>query len=171
MQGDSTLMRVQGRIRDYVSRRVTDDDSWQYRSLADIGITTQGGMLEDKEEYGLLTVDEAKLREALETDPAAVKALFAAESADEGFDGVATRLYDYLYYLTRTGGIVPTHEASYDDQIAALDDRIAAAEERLEMYEQRLVRQFVELEKALSLMQSQSAWLQNQLVGMTFMMG
>lgn len=73
--GDSVTRGITSQVRTMLSSAVTGLDG-AYRSLADIGITTEAG--------GTLTLDKSKLSEALEADAAEVARLFsAAGSADD----------------------------------------------------------------------------------------
>lgn len=67
--GDSVTRGVTSQIRNILSSAVAGLDG-AYRSLADIGITTQAG--------GTLALDSSKLSDAIKADPAVVGKLFAA---------------------------------------------------------------------------------------------
>ncbi len=78
LQGDPTLSRIQNTFKSIMSGFVFGAGT--YTSLSDIGITTGNKDMEFSfDPTGKLTVDTDKLREALETDPVAVKELFFNE--------------------------------------------------------------------------------------------
>jgi flagellar hook-associated protein 2 len=70
--GNSVLRTVTGQVRGILSSAVSGLDG-AYRSLADLGITTQSG--------GTLAIDKTKLEAALASDPDAVAKVFSAASS------------------------------------------------------------------------------------------
>lgn len=151
-----------------------------YTSLASIGITTSSW-----EEEGLLHVDEAKLRKALEGDPVKgipadpdiVSKLFTAKgtSTDKNNtysqSGVVTRLYDTLKAVTDNikteAGITasPTGETQSNlaKQIKAYKDRMSDMDRNLKNLKERLYAQYSAMETALGKLKNQSSWLSSQL--------
>ncbi|PRX32582.1 flagellar hook-associated protein 2 [Orenia metallireducens] len=155
LQGDSTLMRLSSRLRQGVTDRVNETD--KYNQLAMVGIEI------DKD--GKMSLDEDEFKAALDEDPAAVEKLFNADSEDsDSFDGVATRLDNYLDMLLKTNtGVIPKRIDSYESMMKDVDDNMDSLERRLEMKRESLKEQFTAMEKGLSEINSQSSWLQSQL--------
>ncbi|MED0678251.1 flagellar filament capping protein FliD [Aneurinibacillus thermoaerophilus] len=154
------------------------DNGSKYNSLAAIGITS-----ESYKDKGKLTVNEDKLREALEEDPEAVKNLFiqGSDITEEDVEndptkqakrGLIHRLNDSFgaafKELTEKAGVTGNQA---DDQsiigkmLQNLDARIYDMERRLIQKENRYYRQFTAMEKAMSKYNAQSAWLMQQFAG------
>lgn len=169
LSGDTTLMRLQSNLRSMVASGVGGDGN--YRSLADIGISTAKFVPGAADYSGKLTLDKTKLEEALKENPLAVKELLykVTTEMDENGEQVAKNsgifhsLESYIRDFTRAGdGILTEKDKSYDKQIKDLKEQVEKMEYRLELRQERLVSQFVALEKALSTMQSQGNWLASQ---------
>jgi len=150
LRGDTTLVRVQWTLRELVADPVQGLPAEMDR-LSQIGITTY-------DRTGRLSVDEDKLREALDTDWEGVQSLFQDEAG-----GVAVRLGDFLENTTKSEGTILTRTDSLQERMDDLDEQITRYEERLEVREKELVRQYTQMEVVLSTLQNQSAWLSSQL--------
>jgi flagellar hook-associated protein 2 len=120
---------------------------------------------------GILTINENKLRKAIEENPEKIYTLFAGDSS-RGIEGLSQRL---TRALDRSIGRISSEagrSTNIVDQsfigrsIQRLNRQIDTFEERLERLEERYWRQFVAMEKALDQMHSQSMWLNQQLMGM-----
>lgn len=157
LQGDATLIRLQSALRLELMERV--DTGTPYSTMSAIGLRFS--------REGRLEVDETKLREALEADAQAVYKLFAADTkSGDAADGIARRLRDLIRSYTQTGGVIASRREMFERQIKDIDASIERMKERLSRQEERLYRQFRAMEQALSALQTQSAWLQMQLVQM-----
>lgn len=169
LSGDTTLMRLQSSLRSIVAGGAGGDG--EYRSLADIGIGTAKFVPGAADYSGKLTLDKAKLDEALKENPLAVKELLykVTEVEQDGEmvtkdSGIFHNLETYVRDFTRAGdGILTEKDKSYDKQIKDLKEQAEKMEYRLELRQERLVSQFVALERALSTMQSQGNWLTSQI--------
>lgn len=138
----------------------------KYNSAAAIGITTG-----DYSEGGKLYLDEAKLRKALEEDPDAVSKIFGKSGAASSEQGIAVRMYETLQgavdRITTEAGV--TASAQYDTKsnvakrIRDFEERMYETNQKLEDLQERYYRQFDAMEAAISRLNSQSAWLSQQL--------
>ena len=154
LQGDSTLMRLQMRLRSMVTDKV--DTGSSYSDLSTVGIEI------DRE--GVMSFDSGEMTDAIEKSPEDVKDLFNAESGEEGFDGVATKADGYLdQMLQSTNGTIPRRLDFYDTRMDNIDENIADQQRRLESTRQRYEEQFTAMETAMSEMQQQQSWMQQQL--------
>jgi len=137
-----------------------------YRTLSSIGIET-GEYFENGKLY---LKDESKLREAIETDPEAVIALFTANGngdSDRSDVGIAERMYEDIQktldnFVTKAG----TSAKLFDDSIMGkqlydIATEIDAWTERLVAIENRYYRQFTAMEQAISQLNAQSSYLAN----------
>lgn len=169
LSGDPTLMRLQSTLRSMVAGSSGGDG--KYNSLASIGVGTAKFVPGAADYSGKLTLDKAKLEEALKEDPLAVKEILYKVSDVEAGDttvskttGILHNLESYVRGFTRAGdGILTEKDKSYDSQIKDIKDQIEKMERRLEMRGERLQKQFVAMETALASMQSQGDWLSMQI--------
>ncbi|MBE0467414.1 MAG: flagellar filament capping protein FliD [Candidatus Desulforudis sp.] len=170
LRHDTILSGIVNRMRADVFSPVAGLDE-SLNHLMHIGITV--GSFADQ---GKLIIDEAKLRNAIEQDPADVAKLFNQSGATTEEQGIGHRLYGYLdtavKRVTAQAGS-STYTSSYDPswlgrQISGLDERVHRAEARLERLEDRYWKQFTALERAINQMNTQSMWLMQQFGGGTY---
>ncbi|TDO95223.1 flagellar hook-associated protein 2 [Halanaerobium saccharolyticum] len=157
LQGDGTVMRLQMRLRELVTSKVKE--TGDYQTLSSVGI--------EIDRDGVMSLDSAKLTEALENNPEETMNLFQAESGTESYDGMAVRMDSYLDQVLQSNtGLIPRRLDFYDTRIDGLNDDIADVQRRVEMTRERYVQQFAAMEKAISEMQSQQSWMMSQLQSM-----
>lgn len=149
LQGDSLAIRLHSSLRSQLTDPV--DAPFDLNQLAVIGITT------DRE--GRLSIDEDRLRAALEQDGDAVRDLFAARANLDGFDGVAARVEAFVSAYTQSGGILSNRQQMFTRQIESLTVSIEQYEDRLVMRERHLVQQFAAMEQALLQLEGQQVAL------------
>ncbi|MCZ8536929.1 flagellar filament capping protein FliD [Paenisporosarcina quisquiliarum] len=129
--------------------------------LSQIGINT--GKYSDG---GKLFIDENKLKDALSNKPDEVMDLFT-----NGTNGIGNRVYaelnDVIKRLSERGGS-PTSavdNSTMSKRITQMNQEISKWNDRLKMVENRYWKQFTAMEKALSQMNSQSSWMQQNMFG------
>ncbi|WP_166639350.1 flagellar filament capping protein FliD [Aureibacillus halotolerans] len=138
-----------------------------YDHLSEIGITTSADYLSG----GKLIINEAELKEALQTDPESVKELFLADGETDSQRGIAQRLYDtldgYMSRITEKAGksTQTNDQFSLGKQLDDMEDRMIRFEDRLQMVENRYYRQFTAMEMAIQRANQQSAYLMSQFSG------
>lgn len=132
--------------------------------LSQIGISTG-----DYREGGKLFIDEDKLRTALSEKPDEVMNLFTVRS--EAGDGIGARVYDKLNDIvknlsTQAGSLASAVDNStMSKKLRRMETEITRWQDRLTSIEDRYWSQFTAMEKALSKMNSQSAWMQQNMFG------
>jgi flagellar hook-associated protein 2 len=127
-----------------------------FGSLAEIGISTQ--------KDGTLSLDAAKLQEALTSDPQAVSDLVAGTSARDGIADILSAKLDAL-----TKGVTGTIAAREDGLTAQITDagkQIDAAQARLDTTEKMLREKFNNLELLVSQIQAAGNSLLSQLASL-----
>ena len=164
------------------------------RSLSmDLRVVVSGGLLVEFEKIGInlsssysdngkLSIDESKLRAALETDPEKVQNLFTSKEGGIGADGkptsngLATNLKSVMDKYVKTVGSMETKgilirkagsksaaqsltQNTYYDQLTALDKLINQLKTRLKTEQDRYISQFSTLETMIANMNSQSSYL------------
>ncbi len=163
--GDSTMLALRSAMFSAVqgeSKGLTG----RYTRLTQIGIKVGSG--------GQLTLDETTLREALNTDPAAVKDLFtnktaAPTSTDPNADKTTVTytqmgipaIFEELAkkYVDSVDGVLTAKNKSLDDQIKNSNTRLTEFNARLDQKQAKLEAQFAAMEKAISQLQSQQGAL------------
>jgi flagellar hook-associated protein 2 len=170
--GENALEAVRSALRRAVleaDRTLVAADTEGYSTLGLIGI--------ELEADGTLAIDDEKLDEKLAADLDAFSDFFrraddeSTATVDER--GIFVKLEEMLDDLiddstaldgvTRIDGLFDARRASIGRQIRDFDAQIESQERRLESLEQSLVAKFSALEKILSSLQSQSAFLQSSL--------
>ncbi len=156
LAGDVTLRRIEMNLRSMASF-VLGDEALPFRVLRDVGLSTV-----DKK--GLLQLDEAALRKALETDGAAVQRFFYGD----GKGGFIPTLQETLSVVTdKYEGIIASRQRGLKLRMADIEKQVERMNQRLEIRESKMIREFAALEKALSTMNAQSTWLEGQLASLT----
>lgn len=136
--GDSTLRGLQSALASITSSAYGDSGLWA------IGIS--------RDKSGTLTLDAAKLADAIGKDPDAVSNIFVTN----GFAAAVTSLVDNY---TRADGLLAAKTQSLGERqklLQATIDRINASADELRA---RLEKQFRALEEAMSKLRSQSTYL------------
>lgn len=163
------------------------------RSLSmDLRVVVSGGLLEKFREVGIsvsstysdngkLSIDEAKLRGALQTDPEKVEKLFTSQAGvdadnNETFNGLATNLKAVMNkYVNTTGSMeskgilirkagskssaMSLTQNTYYNEISSIDKIIEKLKAQLKKEQDRYVSQFSTLETLIANMNSQSSYL------------
>lgn len=145
------------------------------QALEEAGITISN----DYSENGKISFDEDKFRAAVEADPEGISKLFTSEEGEEGatFNGVMTSMEELCKkYAATTGatkGILIERagnkssplsllQNTYLKQMNELDNLIKTLTTKLNTERTRYNKQFTNLEKYISQMNTQSGWLSQQ---------
>jgi len=150
LTGDVTVRSASQQLRSILSSAITGGGG--LTQLSQLGITTATD--------GSLTLDSAKLTEALGDDFSAVQKVFS------GSDGYATQLDTLLDGYLDTGGRI---EAATKNEQARIDDigeQKEALDRRMSMAEARYRAQFTALDTLMSQLQTTSEFLTNQLAAL-----
>lgn len=149
LSGDFTLRTVERTLQGVLQGT---------RSFAGNAFASLGAVGIAFDRNGELGLDRAKLDEALDRDPDAVRELL---SGDGTTDGIATALARSLESLVRAGdGVVPSRIDSLDRRAGQLQAAIDRMERRIGEREEELVRQFAALERMVSTLQASAGFLQ-----------
>lgn len=165
LRNDEILSKAVWDMRDAVVRAEVKGASI---NLSSIGITT-GKYYEN----GKLTLDEDKLRRAVEENPDAVVELFVGADGTSGF---FNKLYDNLMgplesmskrvgtdkYSTSLTDTLNT-ESVMGKELKDVNDRISALQKKLTALESKYYNQFTAMEKAVNRMNAQSMSITNML--------
>lgn len=159
LNGESVLNMVKNSIRGEVTQSATNTGN--YKTLADIGITTGAIGSSTKANTDMLVVDTDKLTKALTTDPDSVKKLL---TGDDGSSGVLGNLQSTLSNsLDASKGYFVKRNTSYEDQVSRLNDKITKMNADLTKYQAALETKFTAMDKLISNLKSQATQMDSLL--------
>lgn len=153
---DTTLSKMRNDLKTATITEFTSTKSSVYKTLGSIGISTTS-----YKDNGLLTVDETKLREALENDPDAVVRMFTTNSTDSKEKGLAYRIYDSvtegIKAIKDKAGYTSTEEdtSSLGKELRSINLKMADWDTILNKKEDAYYKKFSAMESAISKYQSQ----------------
>jgi flagellar hook-associated protein 2 len=132
----------------------------QMSSLASIGVSTGAASASPSQSAieGKLTIDEAQLEEALQTNPAGVQKMLKQWSA--GFEKTLNA------YAEPGAGTLAQRISSDESEVTTIGQQITAMSEMLTVKQQNLEARYLALETAMSKISSQSSWLSKQLASL-----
>jgi len=140
-QGDSTIVRLQNRVRSLVAESSTASST--FTSLSAIGLEMQ--------KDGSLKVNATKLDAAVKNLPELTKALSQASGGAPGSTGMATKLAEWADGLiSATTGALPSQTKSLQKSLTANGKQQASLSDRLAATEQRLRAQYGALDTTVS---------------------
>lgn len=152
LRGESVLNMLKNSIRGEATKSATN--AGNYKSLADIGITTGAIGSSTSANTNLLTLDSSKLMDALQNDPDSVKKLL---TGDDGSSGVLGKIQTTLSgSLDATKGFFVKRNSAYESQVDRLNDKIEKMNDDLEKYQKQLEVKFSAMDKLISNLQSQA---------------
>ena len=171
LSGENNLVRIKNSLRTLVTSTV--ENSGQYKSLADIGITTGAPGLDVSADTTQLIIDEDKFLDAYEKDPASVKALLVGDnSSGTTQEGLMQKLQTQLEAATdRTSGYFAARSDSLSSQISSMNDKIDRKQEYVYSYQEKLTNQFNYMDQMIAQMNSQFTAMQQQLASIGVNMG
>lgn len=124
-----------------------------FERLSDIGITLGS--------QGILSLDSAKLEDALAKDPGSVAAVFTTDTT--GIVAVVGTMVDR--FTDSVDGILTSGKKALDAQSTRITSRIESLTYRSTLYEERLRRQYAAMEQAIAAAQSQGAQFSASIAG------
>jgi flagellar hook-associated protein 2 len=150
--GDSGLNSVKRHLQDMLTTQITNQG--EFKALSQLGLETQ--------KDGTLKLNSTVLNEAIDTNLDSVVSLLAGN--EDGTGGLASQLEEYLTSMTdSTKGLLAGRRENINSNIERIDDRIAQMELRLAKREETLKSQFTAMEQLVSVMNSQSDYLTQQM--------
>ena len=153
LQGSNVVLRMSSRLTSLVNGQRDVDGPWS--SLAELGIRIG--------EANRLTFDSERFAEALAEDPQAVADFFLTE--DTGFAAMASSTVES--FTDSINGSFTLQKNALQTSIDSLVTRVDQLDEVLEIRRQRLLLEFIQMENAISALNSQ----QSALGGLTSLAG
>lgn len=150
LNGDASVRSIQGQLRSVFSNPISGLSGATMLSQAGISFKTDGSM----------SVNSAKLAEALADPSMKIGELFAGNGTVDGF---AKTLETRVKGMLDTDGLLSARTDGINRTIKSFDARIESLEARLVKVEARYSAQFTALDAAMSSMNTTSAYLTQQL--------
>jgi flagellar hook-associated protein 2 len=145
LAGDAALRGMMSRLRNEISK--AGGIGVGFRFVSDIGIKF--------EKDGSLTLDDAKLSNALATDPTGVSNLFALVQ-----NGIGKRIPDAVDdFISSLDGALTFRQKGIQADIDRIDKKVASEQRRISALQERLTKQFSALERVVSQLKSQNDYL------------
>jgi flagellar hook-associated protein 2 len=149
LAGDASLRGVIARLRNELTAAGGIGAGIKY--VSDIGLRFQ--------KDGSLTLDDAKLTSALESDPTGVSNLFTIVQ-----NGIGKRVPDAVDdYISSVDGTLVFRQKGIKSSIESIDKKVVREEQRIAAFQERLTLQFKSLEQLVSQLKSQGDFLSQQL--------
>lgn len=168
LRNDSLLRNGLNKFRMDVFSTISGENiNSEFNLLSKIGISPS----RDYRENGILTIDENKLRSAIEEDPDAVYQMFMANGEDNSEKGIARRLRSTISETIRSvesragNDNRGNHQFTIGREINSVEDRISNFERRMQQVEDRYWRQFTAMETAMQRMNAQADQMFSLLFG------
>jgi flagellar hook-associated protein 2 len=166
--GDLSLSQLKSAMQTTMMNPYPTSRGRDLALLAQIGISTDtrapgSGGIDKARLRGYLEVDEAKLTDAVQRWPDAVKDLFGSDTdGDLAVNaGAAFSLDTLLRSYVATGGILPQRMTTLDRAIADKNREITAYNRHLDDYLAQLKRKYGQMEGALGTLEKNSQAIQN----------
>ncbi|MBA5238878.1 flagellar filament capping protein FliD [Pectobacterium aroidearum] len=141
--GDSTVRGIQSKLKAQLTTVQSGGD--EFRILADLGITQNF-------KTGKLEINDTKLEKALKEEPGRVRDFFVGDNDKTGF---ATQTRTYLKEVLDTSeGLIKTKEDGINSSLKKLDTQAARVQDAIESTIAIYQKQFVDLDKAMTNMNS-----------------
>jgi flagellar hook-associated protein 2 len=151
--GDSGLNSMLSQFRSTLSAPIMGLTG--LTSMTDLGVSTgaanTGSTINQDALDGLLTVDETKLRTALDTNPNGVRALLGGVSGTTGFGQTFNSV---LANYQGSAGLLQSRILSATSDLSDLASKLTSFDARMDAKQDRLQKQFTAMEAALSASQS-----------------
>jgi len=166
LKGDNNLEKIFYNLRNMVYSPVDIEQSGsQYNTLFDIGITSGDlGAGYENTMKGLLSVDEDKLRETLNTNAEDVWKLFATNDTTNKEYGYAQSVQNYLYEVTKFNGYIDQiagTNGTIGNEMRRLANEMTSLLDRLQRKEAQYYAQFSAMEQAIQQLNAQGLYIQN----------
>lgn len=155
LYGESTLTMIRNDLRTTSTDKVGTTGTGNYKSLADIGITTGAIGTSLDANTNQLVVDTTKLSAALAANPDQVKKLLLGDGTTDG-KGVLQKLSDSVSgALDSTNGYFATRAQTFSTQSSDLSDKISKQTDALSDYKTSLTKKFSDMDAMIASLNQQ----------------
>ncbi len=157
LYGDTALNSIERSMRQMITSSTGYGDDI-YTLLSQIGVSTAEAGASISADTTSLSIDEDKLKEALDKDPDAVKKLLVGTTSEEG---LLTKFEGILDDALATDGWFSTTTSSIQSDMTRYNEKITKAQTSVDNYQARLQAQFQAMENTISKMQNSYSNLLN----------
>jgi len=154
LSGDSLLRGVMSKIRNEISSNFDFGNDGE-TSLAQLGIET--------DRYGMMSIDDSKLNDAIKQNVDNVQSFFVGTDAEPGFAGSLDELLDFY---TESDGVIQGRIDSKEKQLDGIVDDRASFSRKMESLEARLTAQYNSMDLLVSGLNATSSYIMAQLDNM-----
>ncbi|MFF2889985.1 flagellar filament capping protein FliD [Paenibacillus sp. NPDC057967] len=164
LRNDDALKKALNELRGLTAATISGANP-AYDTLGEIGISTPT-YAKGSPDNGKLTIDEAKLRSAIQDDPTAVVGLFSKQGTTFEEKGVFQRAYETIENAILSvnrkihGGLSAAE--SLTSQMTNIDKKVEEKNKQLVKREDRYYQMFAAMEKAIANGNAQMSWLMQQ---------
>ncbi len=167
LSGDTTLRNTLAKVKDMLTGAVTNSYT-DLHYIGQVGLNYNGD--------GSLSLDEEKMRKAIETNPTGVAALFLGEGTEgatsETGSSVLVSLRTMLKSITDPlSGPIQRATDGFNNTIKILEDRISEYEDRLAVRKEQLTAEYSRADQALKLLTVLQNQLSNQFTSLSKISG
>ena len=165
LQSDSTVSYVSSTLKNLFLRN-SSTTSGEVKALRDVGISYQRD--------GTLSLDEAKLSEALAKSPDAVVTMLTADRENKTYFGTANRgmagdAIKNLNDMIASTGQINTQSTNANGQLTKLKDKLSTLNDRFTLLQTRYAKQFATMDSFVGQTNSLKTSLQSSFAGMMSM--
>ena len=148
LHGETSLTSLRNTIRSYATAKNTSNNG-VYSLLSEIGISTSSANGNNlNADTNSLTLDEDKLKKALEENPESVKSILTGEG------GVLTMMEDAVEQsLKATSGFFDVKTSTLDSDIKKMETKIKKQNTYISTYKAQLEKKFSAMETTIAQMQ------------------
>jgi flagellar hook-associated protein 2 len=167
LMGDISLMQLKNSMQDIMMNPYPTSLGRDMNLLAQAGISTDarapGSPMDKTKLRGYLEIDEAKLTEAIEKHPEAVRQLFGNDTTGSLVinSGAAYSLDTLLRPYVEPSGIYAQRVTDLDTRIASNNRSIDDYKSKLDDYQAELKRKYGQMQSSLNQLEQNSQALQN----------
>ncbi len=147
LAGNYSVQQLRFRLREVATGTVAGFEDKEYSSLGSIGIDIQ-------RDGTLRVADEDKLDSAIADNSSEIQELFTDDN------GIAARIEEEITRYTNVGGVISDTQSSLRTKISNIDLRAKRLTERIDRRESSLRRQFTDLQRVLSNLNTQQTYMQ-----------
>ena len=151
LYGDTTLNAIKRSMRQLMTSSTGNGDDL-YTMLNQIGVSTASAGADLSADTSKLTVDESKLKQALEENSDAVKKLIMGTSSNQ--DGIFSKLETILDNSLASNGYFSTTTSTIKKEITNINNKIDKQTLLIANYKSTLEAKFQAMESTISSMQS-----------------
>ncbi|MET0362791.1 MAG: flagellar filament capping protein FliD [Sphingobium sp.] len=153
LSADSGVREMSRRLATLTNAALTD--TGDYRTLADIGVSTNRD--------GTLTLDSARLAKVMKDNPDAITQMLNPTVASTTKIGLGGALKSVTDYLNGTDGPLAASASTYDKLKASLADQMDKLDTSMTTYQAQLTKTYTAMQTQLTAIKANQSYLEQQI--------